>query len=516
MIWQIVFVAEIIWRVFVDTMYSIDTGSLTGCLSVIVSLYIPIAILIYQEFKDERSFNEFEWDKTVLIQEVVHGGQILFAVLASSVSIILWNCRELGLRITLLIVFVIGIIILTKNLSNLFKWFMSDKIGKSNDNNYRQAKKIDFLKSLNPNESLNVWNDLLGSIELENAYLKDYIEIFFDKFSQADANCLWQYEFCLKNNMGRLYYWGPVFQNAVINFAFDAYMNDEGRTDVSYCKRSIVRELVSLLMTKEDKIYLSFQRIFDKKLDSVDCQDALDAVRAFATDVLQSIRSVYNKIPKNSNIYGFEVFPIDKWNIASISKNEDSHANAKAMGLLVAYLELLPSYASTGEEFSEDRVDFLDYIVFGMSGQYISRKMIRIISLFFNKGTYAVQEGEDGNHALVRSFIDYDYHLYFVDSDATAVLNYNPSESEEDRQKKIMEIFSIRREQRYKNTLALMTRVYRFLLDSKEMKKIADAILVYDIEDDNYSYKCEPRILEYNLSNLKDTFDEILAFSNHQ
>ncbi len=52
---------------------SINVGSLSGCLAVITSLYIPVAILIYQEFKEQPSFNEFNWDKTVLLQEVIKG-----------------------------------------------------------------------------------------------------------------------------------------------------------------------------------------------------------------------------------------------------------------------------------------------------------------------------------------------------------------------------------------------------------------------------------------------------------
>ena len=76
-----------------DFVSSINVGSLSGCLAVVTSLYIQVAILIYQEFKEKPSFNEFAWDKTVLLQRVIKGWRILGSV-----------C--------------------------LFKWFMSDKIGR--------------------------------------------------------------------------------------------------------------------------------------------------------------------------------------------------------------------------------------------------------------------------------------------------------------------------------------------------------------------------------------------------
>lgn len=100
--------------------FGIDTGSLAACLATISSLYIPVAILIYQDFKEKHAFNEFEWDKTVLLQEVIKGQQILGAILISSISVILWNYPNIWVKVALLIIFTAGIVILIKNLVRLF------------------------------------------------------------------------------------------------------------------------------------------------------------------------------------------------------------------------------------------------------------------------------------------------------------------------------------------------------------------------------------------------------------
>ena len=171
---------------FITTILSsIDVGSLSGCLAVVSSLYIPVAILIYQEFKEKLSFNEFNWDKTVLLQRVIKGWQILGAVLLSSVATIFWKYDSYWVKLILLFIFIAGIVVLVLNLVRLFKWFMSDKIGRGNQKNYRQEQKLKFLEELDANNSLDVWSDLFSSIEPENAFLKDYLKILW-KNSHTD------------------------------------------------------------------------------------------------------------------------------------------------------------------------------------------------------------------------------------------------------------------------------------------------------------------------------------------
>lgn len=119
---------------------------------------------------------------------------------------------------------------------------MSNKVGRAKHNNYRQEQKIKFLQGLDPNTSLDVWSNLFGTIELENSYLKDYLKIFFDKFSKTEKHNLWQYEFCLTKNMERLYYWNPDVQKIIVDFAFDVYKKREDKSDIGYCKRTIVQK----------------------------------------------------------------------------------------------------------------------------------------------------------------------------------------------------------------------------------------------------------------------------------
>ncbi len=496
---------------------SIDVGGLSGCLAVVTSLYIPVAILIYQEFKEKPSFNEFNWDKTVLLQRVIKGWQILGAVLFSSITAIFWKFDNNWVKLVLLLIFIAGIIILVKNLVCLFKWFMSDKVGRAKQKNYRQEQKIQFLEKLDPNGSLDVWSDLFGSIELENAYLKDYLRIFFSKFSASDKNQYWQYELCLTQNMERLYYQSPDFQNAVIDFAFDAYIDDrKEENDGVYIKRTIVRKLIRLLSKGDSRYYFSISRSFDKKLGNVKSNDLIfNAVRNFSFDALSEIIGVYDSIPEGNNHFDFEIFPVDKWNISALLNSNDKKSNAKAMGLFISYLEALPMFVGLrGDEINDRRATFLDEITFGMSGQKFSRKMIRIVNLYFSQNFFASYENEEVGHALIRNFIDNDYRFLFMDTSCSVSSPFDPEEPEEQRLKRIMKKFKEEEKQRDNNALKLLASVYKVLLDTKKIKTISKAIADYDLEDKSYQYRTDMRIVKSNFEDLKSVIDKIVKYGS--
>lgn len=503
---------------FITTILSsIDVGSLSGCLAVVSSLYIPVAILIYQEFKEKLSFNEFNWDKTVLLQRVIKGWQILGAVLLSSVATIFWKYDNYWVKLILLFIFIAGIVVLVLNLVRLFKWFMSDKIGRGNQKNYRQEQKLKFLEELDANNSLDVWGDLFSSIEPENAFLKDYLKIFFRKFSEAKKDQYWQYELCLTQNMERLYYQGPDFQNEIINFAFDAYISSKDeKDDKIYLKRTIVRKLLRLLAKSDNRYCFSISRSFDKKLENIDSNDVvLNAVRDFSFDALNEIVSVYNSIPERNSHYGFEIFPIDKWNISTLLTSKNKKSNAKAIGFFISYLEALPIFVgSRGDEINDKRATFLDEISFGMSGQKFSRKIIRIIDLYFSQNFFASYENEDIGHALVRNFIDNDYHFLFMDTSCSVSSSFDPNEPEEQRLKRVMKQFKKEEERRDNDTIKLLTSIYKVLLDTKKIKTISKAIADYDLEDKSYQYRTDMVIVKSNLEDLQNVIDKIVKYNN--
>ena len=503
---------------FITTILSsIDVGSLSGCLAVVSSLYIPVAILIYQEFKEKLSFNEFNWDKTVLLQRVIKGWQILGAVLLSSVATIFWKYDSYWVKLILLFIFVAGIVVLVLNLVRLFKWFMSDKIGRGRQKNYRQEQKLKFLEELDTDNSLDVWSDLFSSIEPENAFLKDYLKIFFRKFSEAKKDQYWQYELCLTQNMERLYYQGPDFQNEIINFAFDAYISSKDKKDDKiYLKRTIVRKLLRLLAKSDNRYCFSISRSFDKKLENINSNDAvLNAVRDFSFDALNEIVSVYDDIPERNNHYDFDIFPIDKWNISTLPTSKDKKSNAKAMGLFISYLEALPIFVgSRGDKINYKRATFLDEISFGMLGQKFSRKMIRIVDLYFSQNFFASYKNEDIEHALIRNFIDNDYHFLFMDTSCSISSPFDPNEPEEQRLKRAMKQFKKEEERRDNDTLKLLTSIYKVLLDKEKMETISKAISDYELGDKNYQYRTDMVIVESNLEDLKNVIDKIIKYDN--
>ena len=511
---------ECIKNFVINVVFGIDTGSLSGFLAVVVALFMPVAILIYEEFKEQRAFNEFNWEKTVLLQDVINGWQILSAVLMSAISVVFWNYQNIWTKLIMLILFTIGIVLLIKNLICLFKWFLSDKVGNTKYSDYRQKKKIKFLKSLDPNKSLDVWSDLFKTIELENAYLKDYLTIFLDKFSKASKGSCWQYEACLTRNMERLYYWNPDFQNTIVDFVFDAYLNDGAeRNEARIYKRQIVRKVARLLAKNEESHYFSISQRFDEKLSNLkDGDDVLKCVENYSFDVLNEVLSVYDEIPGKDNYYSFEIFPIHEWSIASLPSSKNARDNTKAMGLFLTYLRIMPSYVKNRDNgINEKRGEFLDEIVFGLSGRNLSRRIIRIVNLYFGQTFFTSYVGEDDNHALIRNFIDNDYRYYFLDSSCSVSSgSIDPDESEEQRLKRIMQAFRAEEEKRDNNTLKLLTSVYRFLLNTKEMKKIGMSLSKYSLADKKYKYETDIMIVEDNLKELKDTIGKIIKYGGQK
>lgn len=501
-----------------DLVFSIDTGGLSGCLTAVSALFVPIAILIYQDFRKEHAYNEFEWDKTVLLREVIKGWQILVAILLSSVAIIFWNYQNIWIKIFLLLLFFVGIIILVVNLIHLYKWFMSNKVGGDRQGNYRQSQKLKFLNKLIPDSdsSLDVWNDLFSSIEPGNIYLNDYMKIFLDKFSNSNDDWFWKYDYCLAQNMKSLHYQSPGFQDAIMEFVFDAYVAPDSQQHerVGY-KRAIIQKLATLLIESDSKHYFAISRIFDERLSSIESGDViLRAVRDFSFDVLQGILSVYDDISIEKYGITFEIFPIDRWNVLNILDKKNDVEYMKATGLFITYLYMLPSYVDCDNGvIKKERGVFLDKIVFGASQEKLSMKMIRIVNLyFFGRRIFSSYENEETNHALIRSFIDNDYKFFFMEAFYCETSFINPNESEEQRIKQQMMKYQDEVGLRDKNTFELLTRVYIFLLDTVEMKKIKKAIDRYDLKDKKYKYKTEEVIIESNLDDLKTIIDKIVKF----
>lgn len=509
---------EWMWCFIAKMICGIDTSGLAGCLTTVSALFVPVAVLIYQDFKEKHAFNEFEWDKTAFLQKVIKGRQILAAVLAGSFAIVFWNYKNFWFKLFLFAIFVASIMVLVINLIHIFKWFMSGRIGAESQNDYKQGQKIKFLNELDPNSSLSVWSDLFSSIELENVYLKDYLEIFFKKFAEADNRHCWQYEFCLTQNMTRLYYWGSDFQNAVIDFAFDAYMDeDKLENDIVYCKREVVRELIKLLMKGEDRHRFLISRIFDRKLADIKSSDVVfKAVESFSMDVLQEISSVYNDISERNSHFNSRIFPLNRWNISLIPSSQDERANAKARGLFMAYLRVFPMFVDVREGCADyEKAAFLDGVVFGRFDQGISVVMVRIINLyFFNQNILMPYENEGLRHASVRNFIDKDYQLLFADTGISVSGSFDPNEPEIQKMERLGREFRKAERQRDDNTLKLLTSIYGFLLDVKEMKEIRRAIADYDLKDEKYQYQVDMEKVEYNLSKLKEVIEKVIKFGN--
>lgn len=140
--------------------------------------------------------------------------------------------------------------------------------------------------------------------------------------------------------------------------------------------------------------------------------------------------------------------------------------------------------------------------------------MIRIVNLYFSQTFFSSYENEDIGHALIRNFIDNDYHFLFMDTSCSVASSFDPNEPEEQRLKRIMKKFKEEEKRRDDDTLKLLANVYRVLLNTKEIKKIDDAIANYDLKDKSYQYRTDIRIVESNFEDLKNTISKVIKYKN--
>ena len=140
--------------------------------------------------------------------------------------------------------------------------------------------------------------------------------------------------------------------------------------------------------------------------------------------------------------------------------------------------------------------------------------MIRIVNLYFSQTFFSSYENEDIGHALIRNFIDNDYHFLFMDTSCSVASSFDPNEPEEQRLKRIMKKFKEEEKRRDDDTLKLLASVYRVLLNTKEIKKIDDAIANYDLKDKSYQYRTDIRIVESNFEDLKNTISKVIKYKN--
>ena len=77
-----------------------------------------------------------------------------------------------------------------------------------------------------------------------------------------------------------------------------------------------------------------------------------------------------------------------------------------------------------------------------------------------------------------------------------------------------MKKFKEEEKRRDDDTLKLLASVYRVLLNTKEIKKIDDAIANYDLKDKSYQYRTDIRIVESNFEDLKNTISKVIKYKN--
>lgn len=180
---------------------AISLEALIAMAALMIAVLIPVALFLIESTRGSG----FKWDQAVIAKRVLNSPRLLFAFFMLSTPLIFWNV-QLNLKPLLLVVFILGIVFVTKTLFQAYKWMIVNESGPKET--YRTGMRLAYLRSLGANDRAAVWsltwikNDsderaLIDERVLIKTFLeqirdtratsessRDMLQIFFDYFDE--------------------------------------------------------------------------------------------------------------------------------------------------------------------------------------------------------------------------------------------------------------------------------------------------------------------------------------------
>ena len=213
---------ESISSLFEDWLGTNQVTTLIGVETFVVALLIPLALFLL----GSESASIAQWEKVLLLREVVKPLHQLCAFLAISLSILAWG-SNLEVNLFLLVLFFGGVSIQLISMKSAARWLNSLEV--IHADNYRENARVRFIGKLGEAELLNFWFLVLSS-EKEKTFLENrkLMQMLFGQLSDSSLKHQSRLEVlkCVLGNFEKIEMRDPVVQEIVFDFVFGALSAD--------------------------------------------------------------------------------------------------------------------------------------------------------------------------------------------------------------------------------------------------------------------------------------------------
>ncbi len=292
-----------------DILKSIDQSALFSLISILIAMFIPLLVMLWQEIIKQKDLKYNNIDKAIILDEIIKTRKLGFLLLVSCILAMLWNepYANTAFRFFSAIVIAKCFYTSTTSIIDIYKWIRNDMKEKTDNNiSFRYIKRIEFLKQ--NSDSLEAWKEIISNTStaemIKNGLLKEYIDkvgcskdedFYFEtlpsfiKQIQNDDTCL-----------------SPAFQQKIISYTIPT--KHKNSDNIRSLRSETVRIICKKFLTENPfSNCLVFHFMFNNKesydtlLDdaSTDISNYFyDISEAYLTGTLKDRKFVQNKITK--------------------------------------------------------------------------------------------------------------------------------------------------------------------------------------------------------------------------
>ena len=542
-----------------DSSLLIDVSLLLSAATILVSLYIPVAILVFQDVtrdaavrkrhqdsssrqKDDEELPMTDncFERNVLLNVVLEPKKIFTSAICMVtcplvISVIqniygrtsanIYSNFACGLVIAILLAFFLySIYTVICNLIQVYKWLIhtDDYSG----NSYRQKFRKKYLQEQEWGERCLSWSRIWNNMSKENVFFMEYAKLFFEQLKKANDDYVYRLGYQFIINFSKYDYNSAIFYKELLSMHdFSVKRNHENEAIYYFQNEVIEKSMEMYLSDKSKDMYFSLFEQFDKQVITKNDEENEQFDKQVITkndeeNLLNVKYAVYKYLSVLARNY--EMGRIDEnsrkihldlpksWNLCNIL---DSQSNSKcnAIGVLEAFRDWYIYDYSDKTVKNEKQNELLKMIMWMLVRNYrdISVRVVQVLFIFFyTMRIYPVHESKE--EARVYSFINRDYGFLFEELLAISITtpvkdDYTTAEGWD---KALFDKFHDAEQDRVIKTVKMLRTVMPELRDYEYFLRYKNAVVNYNTKknDENMT---DIRTTEYNLARLKETFIEV-------
>ena len=491
--------------------FSIIHSGMIGFLALLATLLISLAVMIYDRTSDNSKFkiapsktkNEnignvlkvdiddtFPWEKTVILRYVAIVPLLFMSFILASISLITFGFENFWVRIISFTTYLIGVLFVCVRIWKLGEWLYS-QANISTSETYRQKMKYKFLRDISSDEDLvNIWGITWNNISVTNPYQVNYLKIYLEYAdSILDSMNAWNFTDVFLQNVktGNINILRPDVQKLLLDYSLDAL--DRGNKDgqkiyIKINKRQIIDTLIELAISKDESVLGYTFDIIDNYLQKHD--DRLEIMFNFATKFFSTIDKT--KIDPSRIEQVFLSFPHSKYGIVSLLNNTKDKEVSKqyAQIWLLAFKGWFKKnyaiYLRKTEDEKNDNDARIDRITKAFLGDgyfmQIGERLFGDLLVFYGLTGWAIDKDERTEEdSWVRIFANSQRNFMSFDMYTTET-DYNPNESNEERQARVFAVMDLQSERNNNNTIIILRQLFP-LSDIDHIENVLESIKSY-------------------------------------